>query len=95
MNKVLHTKEAESDLRLIYEYIKFRLHNEPAAEKLTDLFDKETKRIQKFPTSCQAFEKYRRAVVKNYIMFYEYRERENTIIVHRVMHGTRNYTEFI
>ena len=85
------TQNATEDFQTIYDYIKNNLHNESAAEKLTDKFEKAINQACSFPKLNPSYGSFRKIIVGKYIIFYTISEKEKKIIIHAAVYGARDY----
>jgi len=96
--KVIVTNEAYRELEGINEYITYNLYAEKAAQKLMQLIEKEFERLEYSPLLYPEIEKidqlkrrYRRIIVKNYIILYILEQKDNAVYVFHIYNGRRNY----
>lgn len=96
------TKEATAELENIMNYISESLAAPKAAQSFYDDFMACCNNILNNPYMYAACEflplkagKYRKAVIKNYLMFYKVDEETTTICVYRLLYGRRNYTDLL
>lgn len=95
--EVIITRQADADLREIYEYIAFELLSpENAATQLNRLEDN-IMGLADFPEKYKRYENepwYSRGMrvmpVDNYLVFYILNKKQNTVIILRVMYGGRD-----
>ena len=102
MYKVQITEFAQNDLDTIVEYIAVQLSNPIAAGDLLDEVDKcySYRRSNPFIYAKSADarlkkEGYRKALIKNYILFFKVFENEKKVIVYRVIYGARDYQKLL
>lgn len=102
MYKVLITELAQRDLDAIVEYIAVQLSNPIAASDLLDEVDKCYSYLRSNPfiyaKSIDARlekEGYRKALIKNYILFFKVFENEKKVIVYRIIYGARDYQKLL
>ncbi len=89
---------AEDDLDEIVDYIS--VENPRAAEKLLNHMVKNLEYLTTHPYLGKTPNEvdvarmgYRFLVIENYLLFYTIEE--NTVLVHRVLHGARNYLDLL
>ena len=89
---------AEEDLRDIVSYI--AADRPSAAERLADRIEKDLQLLARNPRLGRIPEEeellrsgYRYLVVENYLIFYTLEEK--TILVHRILHGARDYQNLL
>ena len=89
---------AEQDLLEIIAYV--AAENPTAAEKLLDKFETTRANLSVFPKSGAVpkdgqltAKGYRYSVVENYLIFYTIKE--SAILLHRIVHGARDYQSFL
>ena len=102
MYKVLITELAQTDLDEIVEYIAVQLCNPIAAGDLLDEVDKCYSYLRSNPfiyakSEDARLEKegYRKALIKNYILFFKVFEDEKKVIVYRIIYGARDYQKLL
>jgi len=94
--------KAEKDLNEIVKYIEQVLFNTKAADDFAyELFDK-IDAVRKFPLSGQLIDnihisdsELRKIVVGNYLVFYKPIEKIKTIVIVRIVYGSRNLDEIL
>ena len=98
MYKLKITELAQNDLDSIIEYIAVQLANPIAAGDFLDEVEKCYSYLHSNPLmypkcSDAKLEKegYRKALVKNYIIFFKIFENEKKVIVYRIVYGARDY----
>jgi addiction module RelE/StbE family toxin len=86
---------ADDDLFDIVTYISKTLHAPKAAESFMAELDKLVEQLRSFPYSHELYQdvgnlqyEVRRAVVKNYIVFYVVADK--TVEIHRILYGRRD-----
>jgi len=91
-------KIAEDDFKEIISYIAD--DNSTAAEELADKIEKNLELLSENPMLGRVPRDidikilgYRYLVVQNYIIFYTIEEK--TILIHRILHGARNYKSLL
>lgn len=89
---------AEEDFKDIIMYIS--LDNPKAAETVADKIEKSLSNLEHFPLigkipAEQELAKmgYRFLIVQNYLIFYTVEN--NIILIHRIIHGARNYSSLL
>ena len=94
---VIITKQADADLRGIYEYITFELLSPDNAAGQLERLEKRIMALEEFPEKFRPYEKepwYSRGVrvmpVDNYLVFYILDKREKVVEILRVMYTGRN-----
>lgn len=93
---------AKEDLTDIAEYIGKTLKNPQAAyDLMADLMDV-AGGLEEYPYEYQAYVpikplkyEYRRATIKNYVMFYWIDEKQKVVTIARVLYGRRNYSDVL
>lgn len=95
--EVIITKQADVDLRGIYEYITFELLSPDNAAGQLERLEKRIMALEEFPEKFRPYEKepwYSRGVrvmpVDNYLVFYILDKREKVVEILRVMYTGRN-----
>lgn len=95
--EVIITKQADADLRGIYEYITFELLSPDNAAGQLERLEKCIMALEEFPEKFRPYEKepwYSRGVrvmpVDNYLVFYILDKREKVVEILRVMYTGRN-----
>ncbi len=94
--------KAVEDIENIVSYVANELKNNSAATKLLNDFYNIMESIRSFPTSCPKINNIavknnnlRKAIVKNYIVFYHVNELSHTIEIVRVLYGMMNYIDIL
>ena len=95
--KIVLTKQADTDLRGIYEYITFTLLEPEIAARQLDRIEKGILSLDEMPERFRVFEKepwysrgLRQMPVENFIVFYIPKAEDETVTVIRVMYGGRD-----
>ena len=82
---------AEIDLHDVLDYLAG--YSLQAAHNFLDNLDKRLSQICEFPKSCEVYRHnpaLRRAIIGNYLLFYEADEKAKVINIYRILHGSRN-----
>jgi len=102
MYKLLLTELALSDLDEIVEYIAVQLSGPVAARNFLDEVEKCFSELRSNPfifavCTDERLEKagYRRALIKNYILFLKVFENEKMVVVYRIIYGARDYGKLL
>ena len=97
MYEVITTKQADSDLREIYEYIAFELLSPENAAGQLDRLEQSMLKLETFPEKFRAYEKepwhsrdLRVMPVDNYLVFYVPNKETKIVTVLRVMYAGRD-----
>lgn len=97
MYNVCILPSAKQDMLDIVSYIANDIKNPDAADKLSMMFLAEIEQISAFPYSRPVFlpirplsHEYRRAPIKNYMLFYWIDEPQKTVTIARVIYAKRN-----
>ena len=100
--KIITTLKADADLKNILNYISENLAAPNAAKSFYDNVRFCYNNISTNPymyAVCDDLllkvKKYRKAVIKNYLMFYQVDEENKTIYICRFIYGRRNYTDLL
>ncbi len=100
--KVLITELAQRDLDTAVEYIAVQLSNPIAAGDLLDEVEKCFSYLRSNPfiyakSADIRLEKegYRKALVKNHILFFKVFEEDKKVIVYRIIYGARDYQKLL
>lgn len=95
--KVELTKQADIDLRAIYEYIAFTLQEAEIAVRQLEKIQKGILSLDEMPERFRIFEKepwrsreLRQMPIENFIIFYITNSKDKTVAIIRVMYGRRN-----
>lgn len=98
--KIEITKQADADLRGIYEYIAFTLYEPEVAAGQLDRIESAIMSLDEMPERFRLYEKepwysrgFRQFPIDNYIIFYISEIRDKTVTVIRVMYGGRDIDE--
>lgn len=100
--RLVVTKPAENDLADILQYISKALSAPKAASDFLDAVLKCYDNISENPLMYALCDndrlknkKYRKAIIKNYIMFYRVDEENNVIYIMRFIYGRRDYINLL
>ena len=95
--KIILTKQADSDLRSIYEYIAFTLLEPETSARQLERIEKGILSLEEMPERFRVFEKepwycrgLRQMPVDNFSVFYIPNSEDETVTVIRVMYGRRD-----
>jgi toxin ParE1/3/4 len=95
--KIVLTKQADTDLRYIYEYIAFTLLEPEIAVRQLERIEKGILSLDEMPERFRAFEKepwhsrgIRQMPIDNFIVFYIPKADVKTVAIIRIMYGGRN-----
>lgn len=95
--KVELTKQADIDLRAIYEYIAFTLQEAEIAVRQLEKIQKGILSLDEMPERFRIFEKelwrsreLRQMPIENFIIFYITNSKDKTVTIIRVMYGKRD-----
>ena len=93
---------AQADMVEIVRYISQELFNPIAAENLAEDFVKTADSLVTFPYAHEAYipirplkHEYRKASVKNYLMFFWVEEEKKTVTIARVIYAARDYGKLL
>lgn len=96
--KVIITPTAYKEINQIYDYISENLYARKAAHDLMEQVELEIKRLKTSPEIYTEIEKidelkrrYRRIVIKNYVILYTIDNDNQTVYVAHMYYGRRNY----
>lgn len=96
------TNFAELDIKDIVLYIGNILHNALAAEKWLDMVDEALEGLATLPSRNPIIPvlrlrvgDMRKAAAGNYLIFYTIDEKEERVIVVRILHATQNWLEIL
>lgn len=100
--KIKITPKANDDLDEIFKYIFEELFNLDAAENLMNKIEKSMMRLGEFPLSCSLVEDnvlkskgYRKLIVDNYIAFYIVDDKEERVVIMRVLYSRQKYQDIV
>ncbi len=100
--KLIVAKPAENDLADILQYISKDLSAPRAASDFLDEVLKCYDNVSENPLMYALCDndrlkskKYRKAIIKNYIMFYRVDEMSNTVYIMRFIYGRRDYISLL
>lgn len=95
--KIILTKQTDTDLRSIYEYIAFTLLEPETAARQLERLEKGIQSLDEMPERFRVFQKepwysrgLRQMPVDNFILFYIPNAENETVTVIRVMYGGRD-----
>jgi toxin ParE1/3/4 len=95
MARLLKTPACDSDLYEIWDHI--ALDSRLAANRMLERLELRLQFLLKHPNTGERQDKFypgmRSAVEGNYVIFYE--PADETMIVHRVIHGARNWEQIL
>lgn len=93
---------AVDDMTEIVRYISHELSNPASATALADELIETAENLCEFPYACPLHQtirplghEYRRAIIRNYLMFYWVDEKSKTVTVARVIYGKRDYPSML
>lgn len=102
MYKIVVTQPAEQDLRQAVQYIGAELQNPTAAVDLLNSMDQEIGSLSEMPRRNPLVQDpilaecgFRLLQVKSYLVFYIVREEQNSVVVHRILYGHRDWQNLI
>ncbi len=100
--KVIYTEQAEADLREIYEYIAYTLLEPEAAKNQARRIMDAAGKLDQLPLRHPLYDKepwqskgLRVLTVDHFLAFYLPIEKQNTVVVIRIMYGGRNIREHL
>lgn len=101
-NTYAFTDSAKQDLDEILNYISNVLYNQNAAIDFYNRLKEAIERIRDFPNLYPIVENefiteknIRKIIVKNYIVYYLYKEAEKTVVLLRIVYSKRNLEEVL
>ena len=90
--------QAREDYKKIIKYIKFKLLEPKIAEKYAELIKNEINTLRYNPKRFAIIDydiikeyKFRKLVIKNYILFYRINEIEKTVNIERILYGATDW----
>mgnify|MGYP000850257477 FL=1 len=96
------TPKASEDLDKIYSYISKELYAEKAVKNLLEKIETSIMRLKDFPFSCNYIvdkflrkKGYRKLIIDNYIAFYLVNQKEQQVIIMRVLYGRQEYQDLL
>jgi len=100
--KIRITKPAQNEMHEIYFYIAEQLRNPIAAKRLISQIDDAIQSLKqnpkRFPQVSDAYlasKGYHRIVVKNHLVFFIVREKEQVVSVMRILYGRRDWMNLL
>ena len=100
--KIIYTQKALADLDAVASYIKLKLCNVSASDRIVENFFGEGDSLVAFPTKYPLCNDellrawgIRFVPVKNYLLFYIVREDEKTVYVLRFLYSRRNWQKIL
>ena len=97
--KIIITPTAYKEINKIYDYISEELYANKAAKDLMGQVEKKVQNLKYAPKIHKEIEKidevkrkYRRIVIKNFVILYTINEQTKTVYVSHMYYGKRNYT---
>lgn len=96
--KVELSIQAKEDYKSIIRYIKYKLSEPNIAERYAELIKNEINTLKYNPQKFAIINydiikqyKFRKLIIKNYIVFYRINEEEKIVNVERILHGTTDW----
>ena len=96
--KVELSIQAKEDYKSIIKYIKYKLLESNIAERYAELIKNEINTLKYNPQKFAIINydiikqyKFRKLIIKNYIVFYRINEEEKIVNVERILHGTTDW----
>jgi len=96
------TPKAYEDIEEIYNYISGKLFAEVAANNLLEKIEERVMRLEEFPFSCNYVSDeglkskgYRKLIVDNYLVFYIVDEKNEKVVIVRILFGAQNYNDIL
>jgi plasmid stabilization system protein ParE len=82
--------QAENDLTELFDFLHGKSPN--AAQSYVEGVLQSCERLKDFPESSRAYNsRHRMLVFQNHVIFYRYRNRDQKVIISRVIDGRRDY----
>ena len=98
--KIVITPTAIKEINKIYDYIMYELKAQKAAKDLMRLVELQINKLKLQPKLCIEIEKiddlkrrYRRMVVKNYVILYAIDEKKKVVFISHMYYGRANYLD--
>ncbi|MGL4607469.1 MAG: type II toxin-antitoxin system RelE/ParE family toxin [Eubacteriaceae bacterium] len=91
--EIRYLPRARGDIIEIADYLS-EFGIETAQAFLRDLEEK-VLRLQEMPYIGEKYMKYRRLIIKDYLVFYRVNSEMRTVDVYRVLHGKRNLNNYL
>lgn len=98
--EVIITDEAEKDLDEIYVYIEIKLIEDKVAKELMTQIRQGILNLANIPYAYPEVytkpkhEKYRKLVIKNYIILYQVEEQNKHVVIYRIEYSKKDYLYF-
>lgn len=96
------TEPAEKDLLDIVRYISSQISSPISAIQMMELFEEAILSLAESPERCPLIAderlshlRYRKLIVKNYIIFFSINEKERIVDIERILYARRNWLRFI
>ena len=96
--KVELSIQAKEDYKSIIKYIKYKLLESNIAERYAELIKNEINTLKYNPQKFAIINydiikqyKFRKLIIKNYIVFYRINEDEKIVNIERILHGTTDW----
>ena len=89
--RIKYLPETVSDRDEIKNYL--AQYHESTVKKFFNLLKVKISRLKEFPFSCPEYEDdhdYRKLVVGDYLVFYIVNEKDRTVEIHRIFHGSKD-----
>lgn len=100
--KIVITPTARREINRIYDYILYDLNAEKAAKKLMQKVEAAIQELKYSPKIYVSIDKldgvkrrYRRIVIRNFVILYTVDEESNTVYVAHMYYSGRNYLDLI
>lgn len=92
------TEECTKEIKKIYEYIKYNFYLENTASSIMIEIEEKVNNLKRYPKMYNEvdkykdmYRKYRKIVVKNYILLYTIDENNKKIYISHMYYGGSNY----
>ena len=96
--KVQLSNQAKNDYKGIIRYIKYKLLEPNIAERYAELIKNEINTLKYNPQKFAIIDynmikkyKFRKLIIKNYIVFYRINEDEKTVNIERILYGATDW----
>jgi len=94
--RIRYLPDTVADMEEIKAYL--ALYYESTVNKFFTLLRDKILRLKDFPYSCPVYEddpEYHKLVAGDYLVFYMVNEKEKTIEIHRIFHGSKDIKRYL
>lgn len=100
--KIIVSETFHRDLENIISYISDQLDAPFTATSFLDEVEEKVKGLSDLPYRFELvsdaylrYKEFRKCLVKNYIIFYQVREKDHMVLIHRILHSKQNWMDIL